>query len=52
MGLRAKYIVTIGGGPTSQGWADKIGADGYGASAIDALRLAKELINKKRGLVM
>ncbi|MDR3578040.1 MAG: corrinoid protein [Anaerolineaceae bacterium] len=52
LGLRAKYIVIIGGGPTNQGWADKIGADGYGASAIDAVRLAKDLINKKRGLAV
>jgi len=50
LGLREKYLVIIGGGPTNQGWADKIGADGYGQSAIDALRLVKELVAKKRGL--
>lgn len=50
LGLREKYLVIIGGGPTNQGWADKIGADGYGQSAIDALRMVKELVAKKRGL--
>ena len=28
-GLRDKYKVVIGGAPTSQMWADKIGADLY-----------------------
>ncbi|MGB8212571.1 MAG: corrinoid protein [Anaerolineales bacterium] len=50
MGLREKYIVLVGGGPVNQAWADQIGADGYGASAIVAVRLARELIQKKRAL--
>ncbi len=32
MKLRDKYFVIVGGGPVTQEWADKIGADGYGKS--------------------
>ena len=48
MGIRQKYFVIIGGGPVTQEWADRIGADGYGKSAIDAVALAKGLMAKKR----
>jgi trimethylamine corrinoid protein len=48
MGIRQKYIVIIGGGPVNQEWADRIGADGYGKSAIDAAALAKGLMAKKK----
>jgi len=46
-GNRNKYIVMIGGAPTSQAWADEIGADGYGRTAQDAVSLALELVSKK-----
>ena len=46
-GDRDKYIVMIGGAPTSQAWADEIGADGYGKTAEDAVCLALELVSKK-----
>lgn len=48
MGVRQKYFVIIGGGPVNQEWADRIGADGYGKSAIDAVALVKGLMAKKR----
>lgn len=48
MGIRQKYFVIIGGGPVNQEWADRIGADGYGKSAIDAVALVKGLMAKKR----
>lgn len=48
MGIRQKYFVIIGGGPVNQEWADRIGADGYGRSAIDAVALAKGLMAKKK----
>jgi len=50
MGMREKYWVIVGGGPTSQAWADQIGADGYGASAIEAVRVAKSLVQRRRGI--
>jgi methylmalonyl-CoA mutase cobalamin-binding domain/chain len=48
MGIRRKYFVIIGGGPVNQEWADRIGADGYGKSAIDAVALVKDLMAKKK----
>ena len=48
MGIRQKYIVIIGGGPVNQEWADRIGADGYGKSAIDAVTLVKNMMAKKK----
>lgn len=48
MGIRQKYFVIVGGGPVNQEWADRIGADGYGKSAVDAVALAKTLMAKKK----
>jgi corrinoid protein of di/trimethylamine methyltransferase len=45
-GVRDKYKVIIGGGPTSQDYADSIGADGYGATAYNAVELCNQLIGK------
>jgi corrinoid protein of di/trimethylamine methyltransferase len=46
--LREQYFVIVGGGPVSQKWADDIGADGYGQTAVDAVALVSHLIRKKR----
>lgn len=43
--LRDKVKVMIGGGPVSQKYADKIGADGYSRNAVEAVKLAKSLLN-------
>jgi trimethylamine corrinoid protein len=48
MGIRQKYFVIVGGGPVNQEWADKIGADGYGKSAIDAVTLVKSMMARKK----
>jgi len=48
-GLRDKYLVMVGGGVVTQGWADEIGADGYGDLASDAVNVAKELVSRKKG---
>jgi dimethylamine corrinoid protein len=48
-GSRDKYIVLVGGGVVNQEWADEIGADGYGETAVEGVRLAKELLTRKRG---
>jgi 5-methyltetrahydrofolate--homocysteine methyltransferase len=42
--LRSKVKIIVGGAPVNQKWADKIGADAYGADAIDGLRKAKALL--------
>ena len=48
MGLRDKFMVLVGGGPVSEKWADEIGADGYGDTAMDAVNIAKNLLSKKQ----
>lgn len=48
-GLRDKYLVMVGGGVVTQEWADKIGADGYGELASDAVEVAKKLLATKEG---
>ena len=48
MRLREKYLVIVGGGPITQEWADKIGADGFGKSALRAAELIKKLMSEKR----
>ena len=47
-GVRDKIKILIGGAPTTQAWADEIGADGWGKDAIAAVKLAKTLIDEKR----
>lgn len=44
-GIREKFKVMIGGGPISESYAKKIGADGYSASATTAVELAKKLVS-------
>ncbi len=46
-GLRDKVRVIVGGAPIDQGFADKIGADGFGADAVDAVQLARKLVAEK-----
>ena len=50
-GLRNDVIIMVGGAPVTQEYADAVGADGYAADASTAVRLAKELIKKRRNLV-
>ena len=45
-GIRDKYKVVIGGAPTSQLWADKIGADLYCIDAKSAPELMVDLLKK------
>ena len=39
-GLRDRFRVMVGGGPVSASFAAKIGADAYGANAMEAVRIA------------
>ena len=43
--IRDQFKIMIGGGPVSQSFADKIGADGYSINATEAVVLAKRLVN-------
>lgn len=42
--LKNKYKVMLGGGPVSVDWTKEIGADGYGRTALDAIKVAKRLM--------
>lgn len=42
--LQDQIKVIVGGGPISQGFANRIGADGYAANASDAAKLAIKLV--------
>jgi len=44
--VRDRYLVMVGGGPVTSEWTDKIGADGYGRNAMEAVEVAKELLLK------
>ena len=44
-GLRNQLKVIVGGAPIDQRFADEIGADGFGADAVEAVQLARELVN-------
>ncbi|NTV56211.1 MAG: cobalamin-binding protein [Deltaproteobacteria bacterium] len=46
-GLRDKVKVMVGGAPLDRTFAEKIGADGYGANAAEAVELARRLMVKK-----
>ena len=47
-GLRDRVKVMIGGGPISQKYADRIGADGYSQNAVEAVKLAKRLLRSEK----
>ena len=44
-GLRKKYKVIVGGSPTSEDWAENIGADGWADDAIETITLVKKLLH-------
>ncbi len=46
-GLRNQLKVIVGGAPIDQRFADKIGADGFGADAVEAVQLAREFVAGK-----
>ena len=48
-GFRDKLKVMVGGAPVSESFAEKIGADGYGVDAAEAVKLARRLIHEVRG---
>jgi corrinoid protein of di/trimethylamine methyltransferase len=51
MNIRQQFIVLVGGGPINQQWADEIGADGYGETAMDAVTIATQKISAKKAAV-
>lgn len=47
-GIRDRFKVLVGGGPISQAFADRIGADGYAGNASKAVAVAKSLCQADR----
>lgn len=43
-GIRDRVKVMIGGSPVSRKFADEIGAEGYSRNAVEAVKVAKELV--------
>jgi len=43
-GARERYRIMVGGGPISQAFADRIGADGYAPDALSAVKKAREIL--------
>jgi corrinoid protein of di/trimethylamine methyltransferase len=50
-GIRDEVIVMVGGAPVTQEYADVVGADAYAADASTAVRMAKDLIQKRRAAI-
>jgi trimethylamine corrinoid protein len=48
MGLRDRFAVMVGGGPVTPEWADELGADGYGKTAVHAVDTARRLMSERR----
>lgn len=44
-GLRDKVKVMIGGGPITEDFAEKIEADAYSKTAVEAVKVAKDILN-------
>ena len=42
-GMREEVKIMVGGAPVTQEFADEMGADAYGANAVDCVNIAKEL---------
>ena len=45
-GLRKNIKIMVGGAPISKAFAEKIGADGHGTDAAEAVKLAKRLMGE------
>ena len=45
-GIRNKFKIILGGAPVTKTWVEECGADGYAGSAIEAVKLVKNLLGK------
>ncbi|MEM2896129.1 MAG: corrinoid protein [Candidatus Bathyarchaeia archaeon] len=48
IGLRDRFKVMVGGAGVTEEWFMQTGADGYGKDAMEAVKMAKELIGMKK----
>ena len=47
MDLRNRYVVIVGGAPTTSQWAEEIGADGWAETAEEAVRVAEARMKER-----
>jgi corrinoid protein of di/trimethylamine methyltransferase len=50
-GLRQQVKIMVGGAPVTRRWAGEIGADGYAKDAMDAVALARALMEQKNAVM-
>ncbi len=43
-GIRDRFKIMVGGSPISKKYTDEIGADGYSINAVEAVKVAKDLV--------
>lgn len=48
MGLRSKFVVMVGGAPTTKEWAEEIGADSWAETAEQGVRLIQTIMKERR----
>jgi len=48
MGLRNRYVVMVGGAPTTKEWAEEIGADSWAETAEEGVRVAQTIMKERR----
>jgi len=48
-GVKDEVCYLIGGAPTTEDWAMSIGADGWAGDAVEAAKVASQLVKKRRG---
>ena len=46
-GSRDRIKILVGGAPVTPEWVKEIGADGYGENAVEAVKVAKQLMGGK-----
>ncbi len=46
MDIRDDFKVIVGGAPVTEKWANEIGSDGYAKDAVEAVQVAKGIMNK------
>jgi corrinoid protein of di/trimethylamine methyltransferase len=48
MSLRNRYVVMVGGAPTTKEWAEEIGADSWAETAEEGVKLALAIMKEKK----
>ncbi len=47
LGQRDEFKVIVGGAPVTDAYAERIGADAYGADAVSAVRICRQLVGRE-----